>query len=367
MGSIDPNHAAFGLDQPAFDEQAFLNGLANLDADGPFNASNGFNYEGNPDLMKSFDEYFASIPLDNLDMPGLDQPMSATPANCSAQPVSNNLPVHAPHMQMAYDPSIGVAYTPEDTDADKVRKWENLIAQANLANAGVPPSAPEPIAGETVEQDTQVPDSPNSLFDSPRSPSVEIIRTPSPTPPTPSPPQPPAATVATFSAAPNATVSPFSDKVVLGKCANCVQQANAARAVQLPRALTSQKGYVQHVSPFAPVATISPPASSAANSRELENARLRIQSLAKERSFYQRNLRKATTIDPKTGKTSLQKLHAENLSLRRTNANQAQKLQDMKDEINQEKSKFAALGAQYNEVAKRLHKAMVELRELKGQ
>ncbi|KAJ5859712.1 hypothetical protein N7534_004989 [Penicillium rubens] len=348
MGSIDPNHAAFGLDQPAFDEQAFLNGLANLDADGPFNASNGFNYEGNPDLMKSFDEYFASIPLDNLDMPGLDQPMSATPANCSAQPVSSNLPAHAPHMQMAYDPSIGVAYTPEDTDADKVRKWENLIAQANLANAGVPPSAPEPIAGETVEQDTQVPDSPNSLFDSPRSPSVEIIRTPSPTPPTPSPPQPPATTVATFSAAPNAT-------------------ANAARAVQLPRALTSQKGYVQHVSPFAPVATISPPASSVADSRELENARLRIQSLAKERSFYQRNLRKATAIDPKTGKTNLQKLQAENLSLRRTNASQAQKLQDMKGEINKEKSKFAALGAQYNEVAKRLHKAMVELHELKGQ
>jgi hypothetical protein len=35
----------------------------------------------------------------------------------------------------------------------------HLIAQANLANAGVPPSAPEPIAGETVEQVTQVPDS----------------------------------------------------------------------------------------------------------------------------------------------------------------------------------------------------------------
>ncbi|OQE11896.1 hypothetical protein PENFLA_c070G03767 [Penicillium flavigenum] len=348
MAPIDPNHAVFGLDQPAFDDQAFLNGLANLDANGPVNASNSFNYEENPDLMKSFDEYFASIPLDNLDMPGLDQPISATAANCSAQPVSNNLPVHAPHIQMAYDPSIGVAYTPEDTDADKVRKWENLIAQANLANAGVPPSAPEPIAGGTVEQDIQVVDSPNSLFDSPRFPSVEIIGTPSPTPPTPSPPQPPAATVATFNAAPNVI-------------------ANATHAVQLPRALTNQKGYVQHVSPFAPVATIAPPASSAANSRELENARLRIQSLAKERSFYQRNLRKATAIDPKTGKTSLQKLQAENLSIRRTNANQAKKLQDMKEELNKEKSKFAALGAQYNEVAKLLHKAMVELRELKGQ
>ncbi|KAJ6190274.1 hypothetical protein N7519_000295 [Penicillium mononematosum] len=348
MAPIDPNHAAFGLDQPAFDDQAFLNGLANLDVDGPFNASNGFNYEENPDLMKSFDEYFASIPLDNLDMPGLDQPISATPANCSAQPVSNNIPAHAPHMQMTYDPSIGVAYTPEDTDADKIRKWENLIAQANLADAGVPPSAPEPIAGETVEQGTQVADSPNSLFDSPRSPSVEMIGTPSPTPPTPSPPQPPAATMATSNAAPNVT-------------------ANTTHSVQLPRALTNQKGYVQHVSPFAPVATIAPPTSSTANSRELENARLRIQSLAKERSFYQRNLRKATAIDPKTGKTSLQKLQAENLSLRRTNANQARKLQDMNEEVNKEKSKFAALGAQYNEVAKRLHKAMVELRELKGQ
>lgn len=159
----------------------------------------------------------------------------------------------------------------------------------------------------------------------------------------------------------------MSDERVLGKCANCVQQANATHAVQLPRALTNRKGYLQHVSPFAPVATISPPSSSATNSRELENARLRIQSLAKERSFYQRNLRKATTIDPKTGKTSLQKLQAENASLRRTNASQAQKLRDIKEEVDKEKSKFAALGEQYNEVAKRLHKAMVELRELKGQ
>ncbi|CAG8323667.1 unnamed protein product [Penicillium nalgiovense] len=348
MDLIGSNHPAFGLDQPAFDDQAFLNGLANLDADGPFNASNGFNYEENPDLMKSFDEYFANIPLDNLDMPGHDQPISATPANCSAQPVSNNLPAHAPHTQMTYDPSIGVAYTPEDTDADKVRKWENLIAQANLANAGVPPSAPEPIAGETAGQDTEAVDSPNSLFDSPRSPSVEMIGTPSPTPPTPSPPEPPAATMTTSNAAPDVT-------------------ANATHAVQLPRALTNRKGYLQHVSPFAPVATISPPSSSATNSRELENARLRIQSLAKGRSFYQRNLRKATTIDPKTGKTSLQKLQAENASLRRTNASQAQKLRDIKEEVDKEKSKFAALGEQYNEVAKRLHKAMVELRELKGQ
>jgi hypothetical protein len=42
--SKEEYRGAFGLDQPAFDEQAFLNGLANLDADGPFNASNGFNY-----------------------------------------------------------------------------------------------------------------------------------------------------------------------------------------------------------------------------------------------------------------------------------------------------------------------------------
>jgi methylthioribose-1-phosphate isomerase len=159
----------------------------------------------------------------------------------------------------------------------------------------------------------------------------------------------------------------MSDECALGKCANCVQQANATHAVQLPRALTNQKGYMQHVSPFAPVATIAPPASSAVNSRELENARLRIQSLAKERSFYQRNLRKATAIDPKTGKTNLQKLQAENASLRRVNANQAQKLEDIKKEVIQQNSKFGALGEQYNEVAKRLHKAMVEIRELKGQ
>jgi hypothetical protein len=43
---------------------------------------------------------------------------------------------------------------------DGERGESNSEAQANLANAGVPPSAPEPIAGETVEQVTQVPDSP---------------------------------------------------------------------------------------------------------------------------------------------------------------------------------------------------------------
>ncbi|CAG8885968.1 unnamed protein product [Penicillium egyptiacum] len=348
MDAIDSNHPAFGFDQPAFDSQAFLNGLANLDAEGPFNASNGFSYQGNPDLMSSFDEYFANLPLDNLDGSGLGQPNSATPANYSAQSAPSPLPAHAPNGEMTYDPSIGIAYTPEDTDADKVRKWENLIAQANLANAGVPPSAPEPIAGETVAHNAQVVDSPNSLFGSPRSPSVEIIGTPCPTPPTPSPPRLPTATIATSNAATNVT-------------------AKATHAVRLPRALTNQKGYAQHVSPFAPVATIAPPAPSAPSSRELENARLRIQSLAKERSFYQRTLRKATNIDPKTGKTSLQMLQAENVSLRRVNANQAQKLQEVKEEVKHQKSQFAALGEKYNVVAKQLHKTMLELRELKGE
>lgn len=27
---------------------------------------------------------------------------------------------------MTYDPSIEIAYTPVDTDADEARKWENL-------------------------------------------------------------------------------------------------------------------------------------------------------------------------------------------------------------------------------------------------
>ncbi|KAJ6142790.1 hypothetical protein N7471_002243 [Penicillium samsonianum] len=383
MAPIDPNQPAFGLGQPAFDSQAFLNGLANLDTDGPFNAANGFNHYENPELMCSFDEFFASIPLDDLDQSGFDQPSSTTsvnrspqpistrpvkrsaqpistrpvkrsaqpssttPVNRSTQPVSNNLPVHAPYRQMTYDPSIGIAYTPEDTDADKVRKWENLIAQANLANAGVPPSAPRPIEEETVGQSPQAVDSPNSLFESPRSPSVEIVETPSTAPSTPPPPQAPPATMAPSNAATNVNASAIP------------------RTVQLPRALTNQKGYAQHVSPFAPVATIAPPPPSAPNSRELENARSRIQSLSKERNYYQRSLRKATTIDPKTGKTSLQLLQAENVALRRVNAKQSQENGNLKKEIEETRKSYASLVEHYNNNIKQLHKARLELQQLR--
>lgn len=156
------------------------------------------------------------------------------------------------------------------------------------------------------------------------------------------------------------------DPIILGKCVNCVQQASAIpRTVQLPRALTNQKGYAQHVSPFAPVATIAPPPPSAPNSRELENARSRIQSLSKERNYYQRSLRKATTIDPKTGKTSLQLLQAENVALRRVNAKQSQENGNLKKEIEETRKSYASLVEHYNNNIKQLHKARLELQQLR--
>ena len=240
MAPIDPNNPAFGFDQPAFDSQGFLNGL-DFGPDTPFNASNGFNHhEMSPELLKSLDEFFNTLPPDGLDPEfAFDQPISTIPVNCSAQPVTHNLPAHAPYSRVSYDPSIGIPYTLEDTDADKVRKWENLIARANLANAGMPPSPPEPIQEETAGQSPQSVDSPNSLFESPGSSSagsssagsssasspsagsssaeassaaassVEIVVAPSATPSTPSPPQVLVATVAPSNSVTNVTVSHY--------------------------------------------------------------------------------------------------------------------------------------------------------------
>ncbi|KAJ5951261.1 uncharacterized protein N7479_009674 [Penicillium vulpinum] len=284
------------------------------------------------------------------DMNSFNKPNSTTPVNRSAQPVSNNVPMHAPYRQVPYDPSVGIAYSPEDTDADKVQKWENLIAQANLANAGVSACTPQIIEEDTVEEGPQDVDSPNSLFDSPHpspDPSpVEIVDTPSPTPPTPSPPQALAATMTSSKAATNVTANTFP------------------RTVQLPRALTNQKGYAQHVSPFAPVATLAPPSASTPTSRQLEAARERIQSLSKERNLYQRNLRKATIIDPKTGKTSLQMLQTENTSLRRTNARQSRENDKLKQELQATNKSFTALVDRYNHTIKQLHKAQLDLKQL---
>ncbi|KAJ9484445.1 hypothetical protein VN97_g8941 [Penicillium thymicola] len=381
MAPIDPSNPTFGFDQPAFDSQAFLNGLG-LGTDTPFNASNGFNHhEVPPALLKTFDECLASLPLDGLDEEfGFDQPVSTTPVNYSAQPVTHNLPAHAPYSQVLYDPSIGIPYTPEDTDADKVRKWENLIAHANLANAGVPPSTPQPIQEETVGQTPQSVDSPNSLFESPGSlstkassagaSSVEIVATRRATPPTPSPCHAPVATMAPSNAATPSTPSPSHAPVATMAPSNAATNVTAKaipRTVNLPRALTNPKGYAQHVSPFAPIATVNPLPDSVPHSRELENARSRIQSLVKERNYYQRSLKKATAIDPKTGKTTIQTLQAQNTSLRRTNAKQAQDLQKLKEAVQQERDQFAALGDKYNVLVMELHKTKIELRELKGQ
>ncbi|KAF7524135.1 hypothetical protein PCG10_006040 [Penicillium crustosum] len=365
MAPIDPNNPSFGFDQPAFDSQAFLNGLG-LDIDTPFNFSNGFSdYEIPRELLERIGERIVSLSPDEVDQDlGFDQPTSTSLVNYSAQPMTYNLPAHAPYSQVSYDPSIGIPYTLEDTDADKVGKWENLIAHANLAKAGMPPSPPRLIQEEIVGQSPQSVDSPNSLFESPgpsspeasspdassaEASSVEIVAAPYATPSTLSPPQAPAITMAPSNGATNVT-------------ANAIP-----RTVNLPRALTNPKGCAQHVSPFTPVTTVNPLPDSGPHSRELENARSRIQSLVKERNYYQRNLRKATAVDPKTGKTTLQMLQAQNTSLRRINAKQAQDLQQLKEAAQQQKDQFAALGDKYNVLVIELHKNTLELRELKGQ
>lgn len=215
MAPIHPNNPAFGFDQPAFDSEAFLHGLG-LDSDTLFNASNGFNHHEMPsELLKSLDECFASLPPDGLDPEFVfDEPISTI--HYPTQPMTHNLPMHS---HVSYDPSIGIPYTLEDTDPDKVRKWENLIAHANLAKAGMPPSPPQPVQEESIGQSSQSVDSPNSLFESPDSSSaeassgeaspVEIVGTRNATSSIPSLPQAPTATMAPSNAATNVTVSHY--------------------------------------------------------------------------------------------------------------------------------------------------------------
>lgn len=273
MAPIDPSNPAFGFDQPTFDSQAFFNGLG-LGTDTPFNASNGFNHhEIPPELLKTFDECLASLPPNGLDEEfSFDQLISTTPANYSAQPVTHNLPAHAPYSQVPYDPSIGIPYTPEDTDADKVRKWENLIAHANLANAGVPPSTPQSIQEEAVGQTPQSMDSPNSLFESPGSlstkassagaSSVGIVATRRATPPTPSPCHAPVATMAPSNAAVPSAPSPFHTPVATIAPSNAATNVTVSHHwrlthVQWENVLTVRrsagKGHSSHREPSASV------------------------------------------------------------------------------------------------------------------
>ncbi|KAJ5383229.1 hypothetical protein N7517_001140 [Penicillium concentricum] len=515
MDPINHTHPAFGFDQSAFDSQAFHD-FANLDAGGPFNTANGFTYE-KIDSMVSFDECYASIPLDGLDqsssdnvpmlgafnsgqpyfnapltqsalnvfnqyltdtavngaaqlsetassngsgqaalsasasfdspnstihvndthqlsgtashngsgqtalpaLPGYDKPRPIAPLNRSAQPASNNLPLHAPHRQVPYDLSIGTPYTLEDNDSDKIRKWENLIAHADLANAGVPASASQIIEEESAGQSPQTASSSNSLFDDgPRSPSVEIVQTPSPTPSTPSPSQAPAPTIAP------------------SKAANNVAARATPQPVQLPRALTHQKNYAQHVSPFAPVATVSPlpplpqllgswrtlaPGSRAsrknetitnavctqntalrrANAKHLEDMKVmdemlkegrrqyallgdrfnelakdmhkaqlelnQLRNLAREHNYDQPTLRNATSADLKSGKIILQMLQTENGALRRVKAKQARELRELKEQAQRQWAQYVSLGDQCNDLAKQLYRTLIELKELKGE
>ncbi|KXG45524.1 uncharacterized protein PGRI_032910 [Penicillium griseofulvum] len=332
-----------------------------------------------------------------------DTPSSNGPCN-AAQSVSNNVPLHAPYRQVSYDPSIPIPYTPEDTDADKVRKWENLIAHANLANAGVPASASQIIQEETCGQSPKTVSSPNSLFDSPRSASVEILETPSTSPrsasleiletpstspPGSSPPDAPAATMATAMpiAMPTAvpttmpttmptampttmpttvpTTMPTTVPTTMAppRATMNVTAPATLRTVQLPRALANEMGYAQHVSPFAPV-TVHPPGPSTSTPRDLEKVKLRIQGLVKERNYYQRTLRKATSVDAKTGKTALESLQAQNNALRRTNSKLARDNEDLKQKVQAASQSYTALVEKYNHNIQQLHKAQLELKQL---
>ena len=144
--------------------------------------------------------------------------------------------------------------------------------------------------------------------------------------------------------------------------------------MRLPRALATAQQYAQHVSPFA---SIEPPQhqpqpgvnpqSESATQVALIQARDRIKVLSNERSYYQQALRRATNVDPNTGKTTLETLESQNANLRRVNTTQTNTNKKLKAELATERKKYLDLANLYNRMLLDFHKSQEENAQMKAQ
>lgn len=217
MDTINPNNPVLGFGQPSSNFNSLMepsfNGLDQFDVDSLFNDSDHIDSSMPANGLKPFDidAFFNNSEHLDLGMSanGLGEPVnglkpfdidslfndpeplqSSMPdsglgmlADGLSEPGSNMLPLHASYSSKIYDPSMEIPYAPNDTDADKVRKWENLIAQANLSGTGLAHSGPQPIAQGPQVVDLSSPSvSPGSLpvenIDPPFSPTPLAPRTP---------------------------------------------------------------------------------------------------------------------------------------------------------------------------------------------
>jgi hypothetical protein len=87
--------------------------------------------------------------------------------------------------------------------------------------------------------------------------------------------------------------------------------------------------------------------------------------LTQERSYYQKALRQATSIDPQTGKTTLQLAESENANLKRVNSTQSTNNKKLQAAFGAERQRYIHLSSQYNMLVYDLQKTQQENMEMK--
>lgn len=139
--------------------------------------------------------------------------------------------------------------------------------------------------------------------------------------------------------------------------------------VRLPLAIATPQDYAKHVSPFSPVEPTGPESKkrSLRSTPTAAQSKKRVLELTNERSYMQKALRGATTIDPETGKTTLETSMESNATLRRVNTTQSNVNKKLKKDLASEREKFVELAKQYNEVLLNLRFAEQDNMELKAQ
>ncbi|CAG8073002.1 unnamed protein product [Penicillium salamii] len=148
--------------------------------------------------------------------------------------------------------------------------------------------------------------------------------------------------------------------------ANDMSMPDKLEPVRCPRPLATPQQYAQHVSPFA---TMAPPAPAdyvqPANINP-DQARKRIKALTQERSYLQASLRRVTSVDPKTGKNTLQTLESQNANLRRVNTTQSNTNKRLKKELADQRKSYGDLAQQFNQMLCDLQQAQQENVQLKS-
>ncbi|CAG8380702.1 unnamed protein product [Penicillium salamii] len=150
-----------------------------------------------------------------------------------------------------------------------------------------------------------------------------------------------------------------------GPTPNDMSMPDKLKPVHFPRPLATPQQYAQHVSPFA---TMDPPApADIVQPTHTDQARNRIKALTQERSYLQAALRRVTSIDPTTGKNTLQTLESQNANLRRVNTTQSNANKKLKKELADQRNSYGELAQRFNQMLYDLQQVQQQNVELKSQ